>query len=161
MILDDIKAYAKQFEYEPLIQHSAKLPSGTKKPKKFIVCGMGGSHLAADILKAWHPELEITVWSNYGLLLLGEKELKEHLIILSSYSGSTEETIDAFNVAKAKRLPMAVIASRGKLIALAEKNKVPYVQMPDFHQQPRMATGWSLMAMRALMGERTWMAEAR
>jgi glucose/mannose-6-phosphate isomerase len=157
MILDDIKSYNKQFEYEPLVENVGKL----KKFKKFVVCGMGGSHLAADILKAWHPELDIIVWSNYGLPPLGEKELKERLVILSSYSGGTEETIDAFNTAKARRLPMAVIAAHGKLISLAEKNKVPYVQLPDFHQQPRMATGLSLMATLALMGERTWMAEAK
>jgi glucose/mannose-6-phosphate isomerase len=161
MILDDIKNYAKQFEYEPLVENAAKLPSGLKKAKKFIVCGMGGSHLAADILKTWHPELDIIIWSNYGLPPLPEKELKERLLILSSYSGSTEETVDAFAAAKAKRLPMAVIASHGKLINLAQKNNVAYVQMPDFHQQPRMATGLSLMAMLALMGERTWMAEAK
>jgi glucose/mannose-6-phosphate isomerase len=157
MINDDIKNYAKQFEYEPKVENAAKL----KKFKKFIVCGMGGSHLAADILRAWHPELDIIVWSNYGLPPLSDAELKERLVIASSYSGGTEETIDAFNTAKAKRLAVAVIAVRGKLIALANKHATPYVQMPDFHQQPRMATGLSLMAMLALMGERTWMAEAK
>ena len=157
MILDDIKNYAKQFEYEPKVENAAKL----KKAKKFIVCGMGGSHLAADIMKAWHPELDIIVWSNYGLPPLHDAELKERLIILSSYSGGTEETIDAFAAAKAKRLNIAIVAARGKLIALAQKNNVPYVQMPDFHQQPRMATGLSMMALLAVMGERGWTAEAR
>ncbi len=165
MILDDIKNYAKQFEYEPIIENAAKLPgagaASAKKPKKFIVCGMGGSHLAADLMKAWHPELDILVWSNYGLPPIAEAELKERLIILSSYSGGTEETVDAFTAARAKKLNIAVVAVHGKLISLAEKNKVPYVQMPDFHQQPRMATGLSLMAMLALMGEKSWMAEAR
>ena len=161
MINEDIKTYAKQFEYEPNIENAAKLASGLKKHKKFIVCGMGGSHLAADILKSWHPELDIIIWSNYGLPLLPEKELKERLIVLSSYSGGTEETIDAFTMAKAKRLDMAVIASHGRLIALAQKNNVPYVQLPDYHQQPRMATGLSLMAMLAVMGEKTWMQEAK
>lgn len=157
MILEDIKNYAKQFDYVPMVENAAKL----KKYKKFIVCGMGGSHLAADILKAWHPEVDIIVWSNYGLPLLTDAELKERLVILSSYSGGTEETLEAFNAARTKRLSMAVIATRGKLISLAEKNNVPYVQLPDFHQQPRMATGLSLMAMLALMGERAWMAEAK
>ena len=161
MILDDIKNYAKQFEYEPLVENAPKLAVALKKSKKFIVCGMGGSHLAADILKTWHPELDIIIWSNYGLPPLGEKELKERIVILSSYSGSTEETIDAFNMAKAKHLNMAAIASRGKLISLAEKNKVPYVQLPDFHLQPRMATALSLLGLLALMGERSWMQEAK
>lgn len=157
MIIDDIKNYAKQFEYEPKVENAAKL----KKATKFIVCGMGGSHLAADILRAWHPEQDIIIWSNYGLPPLHEKELKERLIILSSYSGGTEETIDAFNTAKSKRLNVAAVAARGKLINLAEKNKVPYVEMPDLHQQPRMATGLSLLAMAALMDERSWVAEAK
>lgn len=157
MILDDIKNYQKQFSYEPKVENAGKL----KKAKKFVVAGMGGSHLAADILKAWKPHLDIVIWSNYGLPPLAEKDLKERLIILSSYSGGTEETVDAFNTARAKHLSVAVIAARGKLINLAEKFKVPYIQMPDMHMQPRMATGLSLISMLAVMGESGWLAEAR
>lgn len=165
MILDDIKNYAKQFEYEPKVENAAKLVArwgkGKKAPAKFIVVGMGGSHLAADILKAWHPELHVIVWSNYGLPPMHEKNLKEHLVILSSYSGNTEEVIDAFNAARAKHCAVVVVAARGKLISLAQKFKVAYVQMPDFHMQPRMATPLSLLALLAVIGEKGWLAEAR
>jgi len=157
MIPDDIKAYGKQFDFEPNIENAAKL----KKFGKFVVVGMGGSHLAADIIKAWHPEIDIVVWSNYGLPPIAEKDLKERLIILSSYSGGTEEVIDAFAVAKAKKLSFAVMASRGKLISLADKAKIPYVRIPDLHLQPRMATGLSLKAMLALMGEKNLLAESK
>ena len=157
MITDDIKDYAKQFAFEPVVEHAGKL----KKTGKFVVSGMGGSHLAANILTDWRPELDVVIWSNYGLPPIGDKGLKERLIILSSYSGNTEETIDAFNAAKAKKLSMAVVAARGKLISLAEKNKVPYVKLPDLHQQPRMATGLSLRGMLALMGERNLLAESK
>ncbi len=157
MIPDDIKHYGKQFDFEPNIENSAKL----KKFGKFVVCGMGGSHLAADILKAWHPEIDILVWSNYGLPPIAEKELKERLIILASYSGSTEETIDAFNTAKAKKLSYAVIAAKGKLLSMADKAKIPYVRIPDLHLQPRMATGLSLKALLALTGEKNLLAEAK
>jgi glucose/mannose-6-phosphate isomerase len=158
MLPEDIKNYNKQFDYEPVVENAAKL----KKFSKFLVVGMGGSHLAADIIKAWHPELDIIVWSDYGLPKLGEKELKERLIILSSYSGSTEETLDALAVAKAKKFSYVIVASRGKLISLAERNKVPYVQLPTDHAlQPRMATPLSMKAMLALMGERTLLAEAK
>jgi len=157
MLPDDIKNYATQFEYEPIVENAHKL----KKFGKFVVAGMGGSHLAADILKAWHPELDLVVWHNYGLPKLHEKDMKDRLIILSSYSGNTEETVDALDAAKAKKLNFAVVAARGKLIKLAQSLKVPYVQMPDFHMQPRMATGLSLRAMLALMGEKAWLAEAK
>ncbi|HVM76902.1 MAG TPA: SIS domain-containing protein [Candidatus Paceibacterota bacterium] len=157
MLPDDIKNYAKQFDYEPLVENSKKL----KKFGKFVVAGMGGSHLGADIIKTWHPELDLVVWHNYGLPKLHEKDLKDRLIILSSYSGNTEETIDALNAAKAKRLNMAVVAARGKLIKLAQSLKIPYVQMPDFHMQPRMATGLSVKALLAVMGEKAWLSEAK
>jgi glucose-6-phosphate isomerase len=157
MLPQDIKNYTSQFAYQPVLENAGKLK---KKFSKFIVAGMGGSHLAADIIKAWHPEVDLIVWSNYGLPPLHEKDLKERLIILSSYSGHTEEVLDAFAAARAKHLAMAVIASDGKLVRLAEKAGVPYVRMPHENIQPRMATGFSLMAMLAVMGEKTWALEA-
>lgn len=159
MIFDDIKNYQKQFDYEPKVENASRIAK--KKFTKYLVAGMGGSHLAADILKAWHPELDIMIWSDYGLPALREKDLRDRLVILSSYSGTTEETIDALNAAKAKHLSIAAIAARGKLIALAQKFKIPYVQMPDFHMQPRMATGLSLLALLAVINEKGWLSEAR
>jgi glucose/mannose-6-phosphate isomerase len=158
MLPQDIKNYAAQFAYQPVVENASKLK---KKFSKFIVVGMGGSHLAADILKAWHPELNLTVWSDYGVPKLHEKVLKENLTIVSSYSGNTEEALDAFAVAHAKHYPMAVIASGGKLLRLAEKAGVPYVKMPHEDMQPRMALGFSLMAMLAVIGEKAWIQEAR
>jgi glucose/mannose-6-phosphate isomerase len=155
MIQDDIRNYAKQFEYAPIVENAAKL----KHYKKFVVCGMGGSHLSADILKAWHPELDIIIWSDYGLPRVHEKDLKERLTIVSSYSGNTEEAIDAFMTARAKKVPLAVLAAGGRLLRLAEKFNVPYVAMPDYHSQPRIATGLSLRGLLALMGEQVLLAE--
>jgi glucose/mannose-6-phosphate isomerase len=155
MIQEDIKNFGKQFAFEPVVENRAKL----KSFKKFVVCGMGGSHLAADILKAWHPELDIVIWSSYGLPPLTDKELKERLIIVSSYSGTTEEAIDAFQTAQKKRLAVTVVASRGKLIVLATKNKTPYVKLPNNDLQPRLALGFSIRGMLALMGETALLGE--
>jgi glucose/mannose-6-phosphate isomerase len=157
MLPNDIKTYNKQFDYEPVVENAARL----KKAGKFLIAGMGGSHLAASILSAWHPEIDVIVWSDYGLPPLAEKDLKERLIILTSYSGNTEETIDAFNAAKAKKLSMAVIASRGKLLSLAAKNKLPFVAIPDMHIQPRMETPRILRATLALMGEKGLLSETK
>jgi glucose/mannose-6-phosphate isomerase len=157
MIPEDIKNYGKQFDYEPEIVNATKL----KKFSKFVVIGMGGSHLAADLIKDWHPEIDIIIWSNYGLPPLHEKDIKDRLIILSSYSGTTEETLDAFAAAKAKKLSFVVIAAKGKLISQADKAKIPYVKLPDHQLQPRMATGLSLKAMLALMGEKNLLAETK
>ena len=87
-----IKDFAKQFEYKPVIENSAKL----KKYKKVIVAGMGGSNLAAGLIKLRNPKLDIISHRNYGLPNLDKKVLKESLIIVNSYSGNTEEAISSF-----------------------------------------------------------------
>lgn len=157
MIYDDIRNFNEQFGYEPTIENFSHLPQNIKR---FVVCGMGGSHLAADILKAWRPELDLVVWNDYGLPQLSEREKKECLIIASSYSGNTKETISAFLEAKERRLPLSAIAVGGGLITLAKSFGVPYVALPDTHIQPRVALGFSLKAMLALMGEKSMQKDA-
>lgn len=149
MLRDVILNFASQFSYEPVIENA----EGIKRADKFIVVGMGGSHLAAGIVKVWNPELDLRIHRNYGLPELKEKILKENLIILSSYSGNTEEVIDAFLKAKEKGLSTAVITIGGKLLELAQENKTPYVQMPGTGIQPRMALGYSLKALLKILGE--------
>ena len=151
-----IKNFNKQFECEPKIENQERL----KKREKFIVVGMGGSHLAADLLKIWNPYLEMIVHKNYGLPDIQGKYLKDTLVILSSYSGNTEETIDAFEKAREKNLSMAAISIGGKLLELAKKHSIPYVQMPDIGIQPRSALGFSLMAILKIIGEDKDITEA-
>ncbi|MBI3638404.1 hypothetical protein HY227_01525 [Candidatus Wolfebacteria bacterium] len=149
MIKNTILDFPKQFSYEPVIENSANL----KKSDGFVVCGMGGSHLAADLLKIWNPELDLIVHKNYGLPDLPEKFLKERLIIISSYSGNTEEMIDSFEEALDKKLKIAVIAARGELLELARKNSIPYIAIPDTDIPPRMALGFCVKALFKITGD--------
>lgn len=151
-----IKNFNKQFEYEPRIENAAAL----KPTAKFLVVGMGGSHLAADLLKVWDPALDVVVHHDYGLPAIPEEDLAERLVILSSYSGNTEEVLSAFEEANAKNLSCAIISIGGKLIELAQKSALPYIQMPDTGIQPRSALGFSLMAFFKLMNQQYAMKEA-
>lgn len=148
MMYDAIKNFNKQFEYEPEIENSENF----KVHKKFIVVGMGGSHLAGDLLKAWDPSLDITVHTDYSLPAMSGEDLKNSLIIASSYSGNTEETISAFEEARERGLDVMVISTGGKLADLAMEHSVPYIQMPDTNIQPRSALGFSFVAMLKAMG---------
>lgn len=123
------------------------------KASSFIVVGMGGSALAAKLLKTWKIELDIIIRTDYGLPEMSIEELKNKLIILSSYSGNTEEVIDAFGKAKEQNLNMAVIATGGELLSLAKENNTPYIELPDMKTQPRLALGLSLKAFLKFMGE--------
>ncbi|MEK7081112.1 MAG: SIS domain-containing protein [Patescibacteria group bacterium] len=144
-----IKNFNKQFLYEPEIKNSGI----QVKKSSFVAVGMGGSAHALLLLKTCKPELDITIHRDYGLPNIPIEELKNKLVILSSYSGNTEEVIDAFQKAKDKNLAMAVIATGGKLLSLAEENNVPYIKLPDTGIQPRSALGFSIKAFLKFIGE--------
>lgn len=144
---DTIINFNKQFEYEPVIEHASEF----KKYRKFFVSGMGGSHLAADLLKVWEPTLDVIVQEDYAPPAIPKSMMRGRLFIASSYSGNTEEVIDVYTYARAHELPLAVVAVGGKLIDLARQDGVPYVQLPDTGIQPRSALGFSLRGLAALM----------
>lgn len=147
MMRDAILNFGKQFAFEPVIENRGKLP----RAKSFIVSGMGGSHLGADVVERLAPELSITVHSDYGLPHLSYVA-DDTLVICSSYSGNTEETLSAYDAAKKQGLVRAVIAVGGTLLAQAKKDGVSYVVMPDTGIQPRSALGFNLMGLLKFMG---------
>ncbi len=155
MMYESLKNFYKQFEFVPVLENA----KGLKKAASFIVGGMGGSNLAADLLKIWHPELDIYSHRNYGLPSISKKNLKQSLFITSSYSGNTEETIDGFQKANRNKMPIAVIAAGGKLLDLARKNKKPYIQLPH-GIQPRTAIGYAFMALLKMTGDAVRLREA-
>lgn len=139
--------FPKQFTFEPRVENAERLP----KAKSFVVGGMGGSHLAADLIKTTEPNLDLIIHRNYGLPVLSD--IEEKLFIAVSYSGDTEETLDFAEQALAKKFALACISKGGKLIALAKKNNLPHIILPEVGLPPRMATGFVTMALLKLMGQ--------
>ncbi len=159
MIYEDIKNFPKQFEYKPVVENQTELG----KFKKFIVAGMGGSNLATDLVKILRPDLEITVHRDYGLPEYLEKDLPAQagtLVILSSYSGSTEEALDAYKQAGRRNLSRIAIGAGGELLKLAESDGVPYIKFPSDKIQPRIALGWSFLAHLKAIGDEKLLGES-
>ncbi len=147
MMRNAVLGMAQQFAYIPTIINAEKVPTF----KRVIVAGMGGSHLAADLLAMLDPMLSIRVHSDYGLPFIAEDDRSETLLVASSYSGNTEETLDAYDAAKALNIPLVAIAVGGKLIARAEADGIPFIRLPDTGIQPRSALGFSLKALATLL----------
>ncbi|MDD5749496.1 MAG: SIS domain-containing protein [Patescibacteria group bacterium] len=141
--------FHKQFAYQPVIRNKQKY----KKADRFIILGMGGSALAQDIIKNAYPNINIVVHKDYDLPKMTDQELKKHLLIANSYSGNTEEVLDGLKAAYKKKLNIIVIATGAKLIKFAQKNKLPYIQMPNFGIQPRCALGFNARALAKAMSQ--------
>jgi len=106
--------------------------------------------LAAGLLKTIsRVALDIVIHKDYGL----PDVVEDRLLILSSYSGNTEEVVSAFEKGVENNLPIAVISTGGRLIELAKENSLPYIQIPDTGIQPRNALGYSLRALLKATGE--------
>jgi glucose/mannose-6-phosphate isomerase len=126
------------------------------RPEAFhsvVVSGLGGSAIGADVVRALIGKsagFSLAVNRNYGLPAWTSKDT---LVVCSSYSGNTEETLSAFEIAVRKKRPILVITSGGKLLAQARKRNLPYLELTG-GLPPRAAFGYSfttlLTALEAL-----------
>ncbi len=148
MMNDAIRAFPAQFIYEPQIVGEFD----PKKYNQFIIVGMGGSHLAADLLKETRADLNIQVYSDYGLPVINTDNVSKTLVILSSYSGNTAETLSAGEEALKRGVGLAAVAVGGKLLEFAQTNSIPFIELPNLGIQPRSAFGFSLRALLKLVG---------
>ena len=146
---DAIENFAKQFEFTPKIENGESL----KKATSFVIGGMGGSHLAADLLFIYDKNIPLLIHRDYGLPRLSKTVAKSSLYIASSYSGNTEEILDFAKQALLSRLSLAIIAVGGELIDFAVSNNIPYIKLPNTGIQPRSALGFSLLALTHLIRE--------
>ncbi|HVZ10897.1 MAG TPA: SIS domain-containing protein [Candidatus Paceibacterota bacterium] len=145
---DMILGLPRQFSYRPEIIHADKLPADFDR---VIIAGMGGSRLAPDFLNIHRPDLELHIHSDYDLPHFTPDHLRHSFVIAHSYSGNTAETVSATNMALQHNLPLAVIASGGELIRLAQEHDLPHVILPVNDLVPRLAVGYEIMALAGIL----------
>ena len=113
------------------------------QPKMIVICGMGGSAIGGDFFGSYLREVsQVPVYSHrdYGLPSWARGE--ETLVICSSHSGNTEETIDCFKTAIQRECTLLSISTGGKLRDMAlEAGKDAWTFEHD--GQPRTALAYS------------------
>jgi glucose/mannose-6-phosphate isomerase len=103
-----------------------------------VVCGMGGSAIGGDLASAAlgdRATRPITVVRGYAL---ESWTLPESLVLCTSYSGETEETLACFEAAGAAGAQRVVLTTGGTLAELARQEGVPVIGVPG-GMQPRAA----------------------
>jgi len=141
---NSINNFSKQFAFEPEIINAEKF-NNTKK--SFVLGGMGGSHLAGGIFKIINPEINLSIYRDYGLPKQTVENQDTTLYIASSHSGNTEEILDFADEAYSKGLDLIIVTTGGKLLEFAQENKIPAIVLPNDGIQPRTALGYSLLAL--------------
>jgi glucose/mannose-6-phosphate isomerase len=121
-----------------------ELPATYRDIDRIIILGMGGSAIAGDIFRlllARECPLPVLNHRQYDLPpnLDGRT-----LVIASSFSGNTEETLSGFHQALATPAKKLVLTTGGRLLTTARANGIPTFVF-RFHGEPRAAFGYGLM----------------
>ncbi|HLJ84695.1 MAG TPA: bifunctional phosphoglucose/phosphomannose isomerase [Candidatus Eremiobacteraceae bacterium] len=121
---------------------------GALKGKRFgsvVIAGLGGSAIGGDLLRAvFEPVLKcpVVVVRDYDLPgFVGP----DTLVVASSNSGNTEETLSAYGQARKAGASILAATTGGKLDSLTEADGVPCIALPVTGLQPRAAVGYSFV----------------
>lgn len=113
--------------------------------QNIVVVGMGGSGIGADYVEEFtrtERQVPFIVCKGYELpAFVG----KNTLVIISSYSGNTEESLAGMEQALARGCHIICIASGGEIIKRAKEQSLDYVQVPNNGEPPRACLGYSVV----------------
>ena len=124
--------------------------------KNIVISGMGGSayggHVALSLLK---DRLSVPLYVNNDYTL-PEFVNEQSLVILISYSGSTEETLASYEDAKKRGAKISGLTSGGKLGEFLKKNSTFYYVFDPKNNpsgQPRLGTGYTVIGTLLLINK--------
>jgi glucose/mannose-6-phosphate isomerase len=142
-------------------RHAWKLAGGTRLPaerkiiENILVAGMGGSAIAGDLLRCYlRSVLDKPIFVNREYTLprwVG----RQTMVIASSYSGNTEETLSAYAEACRRNAKILAITTGGKLGDNAAKADQAVLKIPG-GLQPRAALGYSFIPLLRLFSTSKW-----
>ena len=164
MNLDDLKRF-KQIDTLDMLAEIDGLPDqlqsawelgqtyplpDIQNPTGIVISGMGGSAIGADLVAAAVSStclVPVTVHRDYGLPAFARG--KGTLMIGSSHSGNTEETLDSFETARKQDCTILVVTTGGEIARRAGQANLP-VWTFRHGGQPRAAVGYSFGLLLAL-----------
>ncbi len=129
---------------------SLTLPDSFRSLSSVALLGMGGSAIGGDLVRGIYSD-RLTV----PLAVIRDYELPawvgpQTLVIASSYSGATEETVSSLSAALTRRCPVAVITTGGPIGEVGRKAGLPMLTFPG-GGQPRAAVGYAVMLLAGLL----------
>ncbi|MBK6782893.1 MAG: bifunctional phosphoglucose/phosphomannose isomerase [Saprospiraceae bacterium] len=146
-----IKNFPKQLKEAIEISNNLKPVPDTKDVREVLIVGMGGSGIGGDFVQSIVFEdcpVPVLVIKGYELpAFINENSL----VIVSSYSGNTEETIHAFQTALQKKCRIVCLSSGGTIEKEALKNNIPFVAVPAGYPSPRACLGFSVVLQLAIL----------
>ena len=145
-----LENFTEQFDF--VINNYTSHEMNVNQFDNIIMGGLGGSGIGAVLAKNWFFDkcpVPIETVADYHLPKFASSKT---LVILNSYSGNTEETLQLFREANQLGCSIIVLTGGGKLKELATQNNLKTYDLKGGYQ-PRMTVGQGLGFISMIFGE--------
>jgi glucose/mannose-6-phosphate isomerase len=147
-----IENFPKQLEEAIAIGQKTNIDHHNFEPETILICGMGGSGIGGSILVDLLNKVlkkPILISKNYSLPAFANENT---LTVFCSYSGNTEETLNAMREGIQKNCKIVCVTSGGDMSRICLENKIPYYIIPG-GMPPRACLGYSLIQLFYILYE--------
>jgi len=149
--------YNSIFDFPEQLLNALKLVHGWNistddfpEVRNIVLIGMGGSAIGGDFARSLLASKLLVPFEISRKYELPEYVDDETLVIASSYSGNTEETLSALDDALNRKSMIAAISTGGMMGEVAKLNEIPMLSLPP-GMQPRAALAYSLVPILAFL----------
>lgn len=149
--VDPENMYNRIFDLPEQMEEALKIsknwkinPDDFPEIKNIVVIGMGGSAIGGDLVRSYLSSRLLIPFQVIRNYVLPEYVDDETLVIVSSYSGNTEETLAALDDAIGRKAMIAAFSTGGMLEDVCKLNEIPMAKLPE-GLQPRAAIGYSFV----------------
>jgi glucose/mannose-6-phosphate isomerase len=143
--------FSKQLTEAIYIGKAATLTTSNNKISNVLICGLGGSGIGGSIvteLVVGNANVPVNVTKGYFIPAYVNENT---LVIISSYSGNTEETVNCMELAIAKKAKLVSVTSGGKVADISKANNIDCITIPG-GMPPRACLGYSLTQLFFVLG---------
>ncbi len=126
------------------IGRTATLSKSSSEIRNVLITGLGGSGIGGKVVaQLLEEEARVPFYINNDYVLPAFVD-QHTLIIVSSYSGNTEETLAAMKAGLQAGAVVAAITSGGEVLELCQKHQLAHIVIPGGHP-PRSQFGYSFV----------------
>ena len=157
-MLNHLHEFPEQCQRASQKVSSFDLPQEYTGLRKVIILGVGGWAIAGEMVRGLAlAESKGLIWihRDYDLPLFVDEDT---LVIVSSYSGNTEETLYGFTESLKTPAKKLVLTTGGRLRELAEKEGVPTVII-DYQAPPRAAFPYIFVTLLGIFQKIGWLED--
>lgn len=139
-----VQNFTKQLQESASIAEKAVISTGGAPIHNIVITGLGGSGIGGTIVSELVADsCSVPIISNNDYFIPAFVN-ENTLVIISSYSGNTEETLQAMQQAISQKAQIACVTSGGKILELAKTAQFDFIEIPGGFP-PRSCIGYSLM----------------